>query len=94
MKLRTYSQVWRALSADEKQDLAIRADTTYGYLKLIACKNGVCGRHLAEAITWALILMHKVQGDSKTLRETLFPALKFTRAAPANKAVLNPSESN
>lgn len=77
MKQRTYRQVWESLTADQKQILADGADTTYDYLKLIAFKNGRCGRHLATAIASAMVELGYVDnGDIKAIKDALFPHLR------------------
>lgn len=75
MKPIRYSQIWRRLTAEQKQDLAERSETTYGYLKVIACKNGRCGRHMATALTAALIDMGQLEGPPEAARAVVFPHL-------------------
>ena len=77
MKPQTYPQIWRTLTAEQKQQLAEEVETTYDYLKLIACRDGRCGLHLANAIASVFIKMGYHEGSKTEAREVFFPHLNL-----------------
>jgi hypothetical protein len=83
MSDKTFRDIWREITPEQKKELARRADSSYDYLKLIAHRNGRCGRHLAKDIARGMKSMRIIEGDIAGAVATIFPRFASSNEAAA-----------
>lgn len=72
MKLRTFTDIWRKLDANQKKDLCSRCGAGYKYMRCVVFRES-CSRYLAKAIAAALYDMGVVDGEKENAYERVFP---------------------